>query len=341
MSGGTAPAPGIIPQWTTEPVRIGRREAGASSGSLKGRIRRVGFWNRLLSSTEIGTLTNTTNRALSEGASGSGTTPSPPSQPVNVQGVRNTSINAVATVTWEAPLLPGSSAVTGYIVTHDNGGAGSPVVSAVLGSGVRSYDLTALPNVTVTVQVVARNAVGDSTPGVDQIPPNASLPLIGTLSDNFNANPYANRVFQTGVSQINNQLELTPTDATPRGTYIRGDFRSQAMFYKMTPSTTTNAITCMYVRSTSQPTRQIRIAVLNGTIIGRFDDGSPDASSSTRVFSAVNDKYWRISHDGTNILLQTSPNATTWNSLARSNFAAPTWLNDVQAGIETYINTSL
>lgn len=330
---------GIIPTLSNDVIRLGRCDL--QNSWFRGRVRRIGFWNRLLSQAEITTLTSTSNRALTEGVKGSATVDTEPTQPLNVAATRSAESNSNATVTWSPPDSDGGDAIDSYTVTHDNGGVGSPVVSSPLGSSVRSYDLISLPNVNVNIQVVATNGVGDSTPGTTILGPGPVLAAIGSLSDNFNVNVDPSRTFSTGVTQRNGQLEWDIVDATPRGTYVRGEMVGEAAFYSVGIGTDANVVSCMFVRSTVTPAKQVRIGHVNGSLIARYDDGTPDATPATRAYNAVNDYYWRISDSSGQVSLQTSPDGLTWTNIGRALFATPAWFTDVQVGVEQYQGTGL
>jgi hypothetical protein len=95
------------------------------------------------------------------------------------------------------------------------------------------------------------------------------------------------------------------------------------------------------VRSTSEPTKQVRIAHVNGALLARFDDGSPDTTPVSRAYSPATDYYWRISEIGGFVHLWTSPDGINWVELNRSNFAVPSWFDDVQVGVSQYTGTGL
>jgi hypothetical protein len=334
----------VVPSFSQQWVRLGRSDYHNSW--FVGRVRRVAFWNRILTASEISSLNNATNRALSEGSGDNSAILSVPSQPLNATGPRSSVDPAAATVTWTAPSNNGGSAITGYTVVHNNGGVGDIVTSSLLSAATLSYSLSGLPSGAVTVRVYARNAQGDSIPALVTVPaatPQALTP-IGTLSDNFNAGVDPNRVFypsSSNVSQVNGEIEWGTVDATKRGTYVIGSMVGQSAFHRVSPDLTPNVVTCMFVRSDIDPTKQVRIAYLGTSIVCRVDDGTPDASPTSTPYVAANMRYWRVLDNGTTVSLQYSADGSTWSNFPRSGFATPTWFNDVRVGVEAYTGTSV
>lgn len=322
----------IVPTFTSQKVRLGRNDAHTSW--VVGRVRRVGFWNRLLTNTEIGTLTNSTNRALTEGIKGSAASDTPPTQPLNLSGVRSAATPANATVTWTTPNSDGGQPITNYVLTSDNGGVGTPQTFTV-GPTVHTQALTGLPNVQIGLSIIARNSVGDSSPTTSTISAFSTLPLLGSVSDNFNTTADPNRIFDAGVVQANGELEWTIVDSTRRATYVRGNMTAQRVFMKVTPSNATNDVTALFVRSTADPTLQLRIAFQNGVLSARdAQTGAPVVTS--RAFNQSNDVYWSMIDTGSAVLMQTSPDGVNWTTLAHPTIPTPAWIGDTQVGVEAY-----
>jgi hypothetical protein len=337
MSSG--PDGASVPGWTSQNVRIGHDQMHGTW--LTGRIRRIGFWNRLLTQTEIDTLTSTTNRALAEGTIGTAPITTAPGPPLNVSALRSGTSSAAGTVSWTPPTTSGGSAITGYVVSHDNGGIGTPFTSSLLSASTRSLALTLLPNAPINVQVKARNAAGDSSPGVDVMDPYVALPLMGTVTDTFNAGVDSRRHFDSDVTQVNGELEWAVVSTTKRGTWIRGDMRGQSFFHLVAPSGGADTVTCLFVRSTANPAKSVRLAYLNGTLVGRYDDTTADPSPALRLYNAASDKYWRIVDSNGQVALQTSIDGVSWISIGRAPFATPSWFDDVQCGVEAYTGTAI
>lgn len=324
----------IHPQRTEAPVRIGTTHDGSF---FKGVIRRLAFFNRKLSDPEINDIYF--QRTLAEGAPGGSLQDTVPEAPLHVTALRGSADTSIVHLTWDPPGFDGGDTISAYQVVWTDGI--TTVTSADLAPSARSYDASGVANTRVTFSVRAKNAVGYGQPGQAVVAMGVSLPLLGTLSDNFNASADPQRIFDQGVVQANGQLEVNEIDATRRGSYLRGDFRGQSMFYQLFPSGATNDVTSMFVRSTLAPAQVIRVAVQNGVIIATYDQGAPDPARAFRPYSAVADAFWRIRSSGGLIQIETSSNGTTWNALGRTGFADPGWLNDVQAGVEIYNSASV
>lgn len=168
-----------------------------------------------------------------------------------------------------------------------------------------------------------------------------ALPILNTLSDNFNGAADPRRINSSGVSQASGALQVDAVDATRRASYIQVDARSSAVSYRPYPPSTDNAITAVFLRSTANPLQQIRVAVFNGVIYGSYDAGSVDALRSGRPYNSTTDAYWRIRHDGSLVHLETSPDGSSWTPLGRTAFTGPGWLSDCAAGVEVYTGVSL
>lgn len=243
-----------------------------------------------------------------------------------------------ATATWGVPASDGGAAIDAYRVSWTSGG--STTVASTSASS--PFSLTGLPTAAVTVTVEAHNSVGYGPATSVTMTAVSALPLIGTLSDNFDGVQSPTRVFDSGVVQRNGEIEFDVLDATHRGTYVRGDMRAQSAFYQMSPNTATNVVTAFFVRSSNAPsTQSIRIAHLNGVLVSRFDNGTPDNSPGANTYNATSMKFWRVVDNGTTVSLQTSPDGSTWTSLARTGFATPGWFSDVQVGVEIYTGTTV
>lgn len=328
----------IVPSWSSAPVRIG----ATNHGTFKGKVRRLAFWNRLLDQTEISGLV--AQRALAEGSGGPGA-PVAPDPPTSVVATRRPTDNSIIDVSWVAPVDNGGATISKYTASFSGGGITGSVDTP--NGTTYTATLTGAPNTTTSVSVVAVNSAGPSTPATVSVPPAAVLPLIGALYDDFNS-PTAGLTWtrSVGVTEgSSGMLEWATVDATHRAAYIRGDFRNQSAFFKMVPNTAADILTVFFVRSSSDRAKQIRIYYLNpggtgGVLRGRVDDGSADATPSSKVYSDLEDIYWRVVDTGTSISLQSGPDGTTWYD-RRTGIARPTWLNDVEVGIEVYTGTAV
>jgi hypothetical protein len=324
----------IYPDDGTAPFTIGCRYDRDSW--IRGKIRRVAHFNRKLTKAEIADIN--ANWALAEGTPGGGNQNTAPTAVLNLAAVR-TADPSVVTVSWAAPTSNGGAAIDGYRVSWVSGSQTFTTPSLV----TSPYTAIAVPSGATTFTVEAHNSQGYG-PGTNfTVPVAATLQLIGTLTDDFNS-PTAGLDWTKGTGVAENastgQLEWSTIDSTPRGAYIRGDFRSQSAWFTVTPSTASNTVTAMFVRSTTDPTRTMKIAYLNGTIQVIVTDGAADSTPFSRIYSSSTDKYWRVLDTGSTISFQYSADGTDWLNL-RTGVARPAWLNDVQVGIEAYTGTSV
>lgn len=272
---------------------------------------------------------------------GLATTVTVPGSVTGLNATRTTADPTSVDVAWTAPANNGGAAVDGYRLSWVSGGTNwtSPTLVS------NPYNITNIPTAAATtITVESHNSAGYGT-GVSVVLPattTATLPLISSLTDDFNGAVNATRVFSSGVVQRNGQIEYDTVDATHRGTWVRADFRAGSAFYLMEPITTANTVTCLFVRSTGSPTtQQMRIAYLNGVINSRFDNGTGDSTPGSQTYNSATMKYWRVIDLGTTIGLQYSPDGSTWTAFARSGFAEPAWLADVQVGVEVYTGTTV
>lgn len=113
------------------------------------------------------------------GTSGTQKQVEPPGSPVNVFA---TAGNGSVTVTWAAPLSAGTSAITGYTVTADPGGA------AATTTGATSTTLSGLTNGTPYVLVVAARSSAGTGPGTLS---NIVTPVESTTTEPLPAAPVA------------------------------------------------------------------------------------------------------------------------------------------------------
>jgi len=124
----------------------------------------------------------------------------PPGRPRNVKAEPG---NALAKVSWKAPLNPGSSPIDGYVVTSTPGGQKCST------DGATSCFVTGLTNgTTYTFQIVARSAAGSGNPSN---PTNAVTPVGPPTAPGSVAAVPGKR-----------QVKVTWTKATPGGVPITG-----------------------------------------------------------------------------------------------------------------------
>jgi hypothetical protein len=108
-----------------------------------------------------------------------------PVAPTAPTGVTATAGNGQATVTWQAPSNPGSSAIVSYTVTSTPGN-----LSAVAAAASRSATVTGLTNGTsYTFVVTAKNSTSTS-PG--STPSNVVIPAVPVVSGKFDTLPNPN-----------------------------------------------------------------------------------------------------------------------------------------------------
>lgn len=109
-----------------------------------------------------------------------------PWRPLDV-AIRYTGGSTTARLVYSAPASDGGSAVTGYIITCDDGGTAGGVISASVGAGVLFYDFTNLQiGKTYAMTVTAVNAIGNGPTTTRHITITATLTAVdGIISDAF------------------------------------------------------------------------------------------------------------------------------------------------------------
>lgn len=324
-----SPSPGVTAYTVTA------SPGGATGAAASSPVTVTGLSN---GTTYIFTATATSNTGVSpaSGASNAVT----PAQAVAVPGVPTavtvlrSADPTLATLTWLAP-NSGGGGVTSYTVTVDG-------VSK--GTQTSPYTANQLSNTTHTVAVNAVNPAG-AGPATSVVLPaftGGSLQPLGSVSDNFNSATLdpAWTIVSAGVTQANGAVFVTgPLTSSSQYLLREGGFVGQTAFLKMTRSFTgPGDVEGLVLRSASDFSQRFRIYVVDGVLYAAYEAGKPDSAQTGTPFDATKHIYWRFRHAAASSLmyLETSVDTITWTPLGRTAIAAPSWLTDVQFGLELY-----
>lgn len=140
-----------------------------------------------------------------------------------------------------------------------------------------------------------------------------------TLYENWSAAFDFNKWFLGGTASVTGGKAVLPAN----GTYIEGlgtnykfDLTNSSVFAEVVPPASANAEVGMTVHNGDPSVEEIRFLAFSGNLSASYRI----AGTSTELWSATHDpvahKYWRIRHNGTQVLWDTSPDTSTWTQRA-------------------------
>jgi hypothetical protein len=131
---------------------------------------------------------------------------------------------------------------------------------------------------------------------------------------------YANYSTDVAVLEQNNRLEISPQAsqaASKFGGYTSPrniNFTQRWMQVEVVQTTNAaSTVTSMNFGIASASDRLAFIVFYNGSLLFRWQNAGGFSDTSV-TYNATNHRFWRLEHDGTNILWRTSADGSTWTT---------------------------
>lgn len=237
-------------------------------------------------------------------------------------------------VDWSEPADIGNSPILDYGLRIDGTGeiTPGPTSRAII------YPDQSLGAHSIVVR--ARNGVGygpGTTVTVDAYTAPTGLPLLGLVTDDFNDNTLDAGWVANGIEQKNGVLSTVAAPSTnPATLYYRGSAVGQSVWFRMYATPTAGVTTGMFLRSSIDRTKRLRIFVRDGVIYSASEDGAVDPGQQAKPYVTAAHVHWRFRHISVSatVVLETSADKIVWTPLR--SVAAPSWLSDAEVGIEVF-----